>query len=142
MTTPTPKPISPTSTHEPHVETPAGKTPHKTATIPAAPRHTPHTEGVDRLDPNVIQSSPTQATLVAEPPINSPYASDRPDGEIKEARERGYSLGPGIVQPSITVRNITRNDLFLESGCIQPNQTGLATEAEVSNLLGQYLETA
>jgi hypothetical protein len=36
----------------------------------------------------------------------------------------------------------TFNDLFLESGCIKPGETGLATAAERSNLLGSYLEEA
>jgi hypothetical protein len=43
---------------------------------------------------------------------------------------------------SVKVKNITFNDLFLESGCIKPGETGLATAAERSNLLGSYLEEA
>jgi hypothetical protein len=40
----------------------------------------------------------------------------------------------------IEVMNITSTPLNLESGIIKPNETGIATAAEVSNLSGKYLE--
>jgi hypothetical protein len=40
----------------------------------------------------------------------------------------------------IEVMNTASIPLNLESGIIQPNETGMATAAEVSNFSGKYLE--
>ena len=47
---------------------------------------------------------------------------------------------PKVIKYPVKVKNIHTNNLNLEKGVIKPNETGLATQAEVSNFLGQYLE--
>jgi hypothetical protein len=128
MTTPvtastTPAP-TPTPTSKPKVTTPV-PTP-----TPAA-----------KVSPNVIQPSPTASTLVSEPKQpNHPLNETQADIDRKDARARGYSIGPNNPPATIKVKNIHAIALNLEAGIIQPGQTGLATVAEVSNFVGQYLE--
>jgi hypothetical protein len=128
MTTETPK-------HVPHV-TPT--TPVTNTSAKVAPAHTTPKA---KVSPNVIQPSPTPETLVAEPKQpNRPLHSTPDDTARRDARARGYSIGPNEPAATIKVKNIHTIALNLEAGIIQPGATGLATEAEVSNLLDQYLE--
>jgi hypothetical protein len=124
MTTEAPK-------HVPPVTTPTAK---------VAPTHTTPKA---KVSPNVIQPSPTPETLASEPKQpNRPLHSTPDDTARRDARARGYSIGPNEPPATIKVKNIHTIALNLEAGIIQPGQTGLATEAEVSNLLDQYLEKA
>jgi hypothetical protein len=96
-----------------------------------------------RVSQNVIQPSPTPETLIAEPKQpNHPEHQTQDDIARKDARARGYSIGPNSPAAHIRVKNVRINALNLEAGIIEPGQTGLATDAEVSNLRGQYLEVA
>jgi hypothetical protein len=103
----------------------------KVATQPTTPKHVPQKEPANFVhnepghDVHVSTIAPTQAEL-----------------DLKDARKWGYDIGPEPVLASISVRNISENDLFLESGRILKGETGLATEAEVSNFLGKFLERA
>jgi hypothetical protein len=131
MTTDTPKhvpPVTPT--------TPVTNTSAKVASTP-----TPASTVKAKVSPNVIQPSPTAATIASEPK-SGPF---RKDGTLEEtdrknARKWGYSLGPNEPPATVKVKNIHTIALNLEAGIIQPGDTGLATEAERSNFLGQYLE--
>jgi hypothetical protein len=140
MTTETPKPVHPTVTPTAPVTTPTAK---------VVPKVTPttHKEGVDKavhtpVSPNIIQPSPTPETLVSEPGPGHPPRQAGTQGEAarKDARARGYSIGPNEPPATIRVKNLHTIALNLEAGIIQPGDTGLATDAEVSNLSGQYLE--
>jgi hypothetical protein len=132
MTTDTPKPVHP-------AVTPTGKTPPPKIT----PTHTEPVTPTPKVSPNIVQPSPTPATLISEPkPGNHPLHETQGDINRKDARARGYSIGPNEPPATIKVRNIHTIALNLETGIIQPGDTGLATDAEFSNLLDQYLERA
>jgi hypothetical protein len=47
---------------------------------------------------------------------------------------------PKVITYPASVKNIHTQTISLESGQIKPGEEGTATQAEVSCLLGQYLE--
>jgi hypothetical protein len=137
MTTPKVTPATPNvpPVVQPNVTHPTVTQP-QVATIPNPPKQP--------VSQNVIQPSPTMETLAAEPKLpNHPLNQlTQNDVDRKDARARGYSLGPDAPKSTRTIRNIHTNALNLESGIIEPGQTGLATDAEVSCLLGKYVEVS
>ena len=54
--------------------------------------------------------------------------------------DRDLSLQPPQTPSPVTVRNIHTQYIALESGLIKPGEEGLATRAELSCLLGHYVE--
>jgi hypothetical protein len=74
----------------------------------------------------------TPKTKVAEPVVKVATTPTQPKPVAhKEAVDKGFK-----------VKNIHIAAISLESGIVEPGQTGFATAAERSNLLGQYLEEA
>jgi hypothetical protein len=71
-------------------------------------------------------------TKVAEPAVKVATIPTPPKPSAhKEAVDKGFK-----------VKNIHIAAISLESGIVEPGQTGFATAAEKSCLLGQYLEEA
>jgi hypothetical protein len=106
-----------TSKHVPHVTHTAKTVPHATTPTPS----TTHKEAVDRPVPTPTHTEVEQFATTTVPKAK---------------------VSPNEPPATIKVRNIHTIALNLEAGIIQPGDTGLATAAERSNLVGQYLEDA
>jgi hypothetical protein len=96
---------------------------HVPPTKPVSPTstHVPHAEVVDRPVPTPTHTEVEQFATTTVPKAK---------------------VSPNEPPATIKVRNIHTIALNLEAGIIQPGDTGLATAAERSNLVGQYLEDA
>jgi hypothetical protein len=129
-----------------------------------------HTEAADHVEthPEVAQHTTTPATPATpvkpkkfEAPIGTPTPAadnrtisaaeqaerdwlDEPKDLLAErafARAEGKTVAPRFGRKeTVSVKNIHTHDISLESGIIQPGQSGAATLAERSNLLGEYVE--
>jgi hypothetical protein len=128
-----------------------------------------HTEAADHVEthPEVAQHTTTPATPSTpvkpkkfEAPIGTPTPADNrtisaaeqaerdwldePKDLLAErafARAEGKTVAPRFgKKETVSVKNIHTHDISLESGIIQPGQSGAATLAERSNLLGEYVE--
>jgi hypothetical protein len=125
-----------------------------------------HTEAADHVEthPEVAQHTTTPVTPSPvkpkkfEAPIGTPADNrtisaveqaerdwlDEPKDLLAErsfARAEGKTVAPRFgKKETVSVKNIHTHDISLESGVIQPGQSGAATLAERSNLLGEYVE--
>jgi len=70
------------------------------------------------------------------PEITKPIIKEETKIIVKEEPKEELK----VIKYPVKVKNIHTNNLNLEKGVIKPNETGLATQAEVSNFLGKYLE--
>jgi hypothetical protein len=86
---------------------------------------------------NVPHAAATNST-VAPQDVNVP----KPKVSPNVIQPSPTPIGPNSPAAHIRVKNVHINALNLEAGIIEPGQTGFATDAEVSNLRGQYLEVA
>jgi hypothetical protein len=126
-----------------------------------------HTEAADRVEtnPEVAQHTTTPATPstpVKPKKFEAPVGKTADDRTISKeeqaerdwldepkdlAAERAYARAEGkTVAPrfgrkeTVSVKNIHTHAISLESGIIEPGQSGNATLAERSSLLGEYVE--
>jgi hypothetical protein len=122
-----------------------------------------HQEAADHVEnnPEVAPNHPVKSKKL-EDPVGKPTPADNrtiskqeqaerdwlaePKDLLAErafARKDGQSVGPRTPlahKETVSVRNIHTHAISLESGIIQPGQSGNATVAERSNLLGEYVE--